>query len=226
MLNFACISLALIDKRKFLIYFLICFCELKMNIIKLCSNLLRSTILIFLSAYVVHGQPKAKAQSKSTVNEIELAEVTVAESIRRIGLQQRAFFLEENRFALDWDELNKWNPNLGEKNQHYKYGLLKIDMPVLKDGVFAKCKSWDCKKRGVLITATAKRNNLNNYIGIVWLGFSQEIPEFPEYRTYQLSCESDQRSTLSSSQQPQIIGEGLNLNEVMCPDGFHPIDRR
>jgi hypothetical protein len=195
-----------------------------MDVNKLRSNFLRSTILILLITDVIYDQPKAKAQSTSTINEIILTEKTAADSIRRIGLEQRAFFLEENRFTLDWSELNKQRElNLGTENQHYKYGLFKIDMPVLKDGVFARCEIWDCKKRMILITATAKHNNLKNYIGIVWLGFSREISGFSEYRTYQLSCESDQRSTFIPSRQPNIIGEGLNLNEVMCPDGFHPI---
>lgn len=195
-----------------------------MNVSKFSANFLRSSILILLSAYVIHDPSKVQAQSASTLNEIVLVEKTVADSIHRIGLEQRAFFLEENRFTLDWRELNKQRRlNLGKENKYYRYGLLKVDMPVLKNGVFAKCEIWDCKNRAVLITAIAKQDKLSSYIGIVWLGFSREIPEFSEYLTYQLSCESDQRSTLIRSQQPKIIGEGLNLNEVMCPDGFHPI---
>lgn len=191
---------------------------------KLHSNLLLNTILSLLIIESACSQPRAQAQSTSTTNEVMLTEKAAGEATRRIGVEQQAFFLEKNRFTLDWNELNKRrNLNLGAENQFYKYALSMLEMPRFMDGVLDGCKVWDCKKRAVLITTISKRNNLKSYIGVVWLGFSQEIPGLNEYQIYQLICASDRRKLPLPLRQPKFVGEGLNLNEVMCPDGFYSI---
>ncbi len=161
-------------------------------------------VRIFLYSCVMLTVVKLISPSNNGYNKYSEARTYIG-SINRA---QQAYYLENYRFA-NFDSFEKLGLGITTETDHYHYRIISPMMPVQT----LHTEYMENFKQGVVAIAQAKKPELKQYIGAVFLFKTSEHREPITARICEVNAGVPLPSTL-----PTLID-----NEIQCPKGTKPL---